>query len=280
MESGPTPPADNRIPRGAIVIVVIGVIATIAAALLTTDKGSGEFAHLEFVQQAKIPDSRAVAVPGSNEAKMKLIDGKIQETGTNVEGYLLFRVRNTLKIDAGAPVGGGHLLCSTHATRPNTLIAQTHGELRATYPRSSEEGIYGQSVEQEVIIKFASHSSEYTVLVVGEDLPERWATVQGVKLDWPKYQVGTEHLEYLLPEGRPTTAIELPFYTIWRGRKAPAAAVACRLEVSAGKATVETEGALPISPPINEEAEEEAQEEREAAEEASGESEESESEGE
>jgi hypothetical protein len=67
--------------------------------------------------------------------------------------------------------------------------------------------------------------------------------------------------------------VELPFYTVWKTTKAPAAQISCTLETKLGKATVETEGSLPLSPPINEEAEEEAQEERDETEEASGESE-------
>jgi hypothetical protein len=283
MESGSPPPdgkPDNRIPRGAIVVVVIGVLATIAAALLTTGKGSGEEAHLEWVQQAKIPNSKPVAVPGGKEAKMQLIDGRIQATGTNVSGYSLFRIRSTLKLDKGAPLNEGTLVCSTRATRTGTEIAQSSGGLRMLYPRSSEDGIYGQSVPLTLLAQFSSHGSELAELEeVSEDLPERWTTIKGVKLEWPEFEEGTEHLDYSMPEGNATAAVELPFYTIWKSTRAPAAAIACTFKSEAGKATVETEGSLPkISPPINEEAEEEKQEEREEAEEASGESEESEGE--
>jgi hypothetical protein len=281
MESGtpvPETPPNDRIPRGAIVVVVIGILACIAAALLTTGKGSGEAAHLEWVQQRAIPDSKAVAVPGSKEAQMQLVDGKIQATGTNVAGYMLFRVLSTMKIDSGAPVGEGRVICSVHATGRGTEITQSFGGLRATYPRSSETGIYGQEVPETVTMQFASHGYELAVVEVG-DLPGRFTTIQGVKLNWPEYEVGTEHLEYFLPKGKAKTTIELPFYTIWKSQEPPAAKVACRLEVAAGKATAETAGSLPkISPPINEEAEEEKQEEKEEAEEASGESAESEGE--
>jgi hypothetical protein len=281
MESGSTPPdttpPNDRIPRGAIIVVVVGVLACIAAALLTSGKGSGEAAHLEFVEQRAISASKTVAVPGSKEAQMQLLEGKIQSTGTNVAGYSLFRVLSTLKIDKGAPVSKGRILCSVRAAVHGTEISQTSGGLRATYPRSSEEGIYGQEVPETVLIDFASHGYELAVLEV-DDLPERFTTIQGVKLEWPEYEVGTEHLEYFLPEGKPNAAIELPFYTIWKSQDPPAAKVSCQLEVAAGKATAATEGSLPKSPPINEEAEEEKQEEREEAEEASGESEESEGE--
>ncbi|MBS1676890.1 MAG: hypothetical protein JST08_05845 [Actinobacteria bacterium] len=263
--------ADDRIPRGAIIVVVVGLIATLAAALLSNSgAGGGEAAHLEFVQKKRIADSEKVAVPGSKTAKMQLVDGSIKETGTNVAGYSLFRVLSTVKIDKGARIGG-ELLCSIHAPRTGTLIAQSSGGLRMLYPRSSEKGIYGLEPEP-VIARFASHGVLLALLEeVTEDMPEKFTTIQGVKVGWPEYQEGTEHILYYLPHGKAKTTVELPFYTIWKSRKAPAAQISCTLETKAGKATVETEGSLNhVSPAIDEEAEELKQEERAEAEEAEG----------
>jgi hypothetical protein len=269
-------PAGERIPRGAIAVVVIGLIATLAAAILSGGGGGGEAAHLEFVQKAKIPDSKPVAVPGSKTAKMQLVGGTIKATGTNVAGYELFRVLSIVKIDPGGRIGG-ELLCAIHAPRTGTLIAQSEGGLRMLYPRSSEAGVIGQEVPNTVLAQFASHGHLLAVLEeITEDMPEKFTTIEGVKVGWPKYEEGTEHVLYHLPHGKAKTTVELPFYTVWKTRKAPAAQISCTLETNLGKATVETEGSLPLSPPINEEAEELKQEEREEAGEASGESEESE----
>ena len=248
-------PPDQQIPRGAIVVVVVGVIATIAAALLSGGSKSGEAAHLEWVQQQKIPASKSVTVPGSKDgAKMELMQGQIEATGENVAGYSLFRVLSTVSIDKGAPISEGKLICAIHATRGGTLIAQSSGGLRALYPRSSEAGIYGQEVPETVLINFASHGYALAVLEVG-GIAERFTTIEGVKLNWPEYEEGTEHLEYLLPEGTAPNQVELPFYSIWKSTKPPAANVSCTLQTSAGKAMVKTEGSLPKSPPINEEEE-------------------------
>jgi hypothetical protein len=261
----PSVSADERIPRGAIVIVVIGLIATVAAALLTAGKDSGEAAHLEFVQKQKIPDSKPVEVPGGKGYEMQLVKGKIEATGSNVAGYQLYRVLMTLTIDKGAPIGGGRLVCSTHGLGAGTLIAQSSGELRMLYPRSSENGIYGQPIPETVLAEFSSHGYELAVLEeVFEDMPPHWTTLKGVKLEWGEYEEGTENLHYFLPEGKAKEAVELPFYSIWKSKAKPAAQVSCTLEVAAGKATAETEGALPHnSPPIDEEAEEENAEQRE-----------------
>jgi hypothetical protein len=268
-------PAEDRIPRGAIIVVVVGLLATIAAAVLTnTGSSSSEAAHLEFVQKAKIPDSKPVAVPGSKKLKMQLVGGTIKATGTNVANYSLFRVLSTVKIDAGARIGG-ELLCAVNAPRTGTLIAQSSNGLRMLYPRSSEDGVSGQEVPITILAKFASHGHLLAVLEeITEDMPENFTTIEGVKVGWPEYEEGTEHILYHLPHGKAAATVELPFYTVWKTKEAPAAQISCTLETKLGKATVRTEGSLPhVSPPIDEEAEEVAQEEREEEKSAEEESE-------
>jgi hypothetical protein len=238
--------------------------------VLSGGGGGGEAAHLEFVQKRKIPDSKAVEVPGGKGYKMQLVNGKIEATGSNVAGYQLIRVLTTLKIDKGAPIGGGRLVCSTQGLGVGTLIAQSSGGLRMLYPRSSENGIYGQPIPETVLAQFSSHGYELAVLEeVFEDMPPHWTTIKGVKLEWGEYEEGTENLHYFLPDGKAKETVELPFYSIWKSTKKPAAEVSCTLEVSAGKATTETKGELPhVSPPIDEEAEEENEEQREEEDEA------------
>jgi hypothetical protein len=254
-------PADERIPRGAIIVVVVGLIATLAAAVLSGTGGGGSAAHLEWVVQHKLPDSKKAAVPGHPASKMQLINVKLQSTGTNVAGYALFRVVATAKIDDGVKLEeGSKLLCSTHT---GVLIAQSTGGLRMTYPRKFETGAYTHLVDEEVVAQFASHGTGSAILVTGEDLPSRYTTVKGVKTDWPEYEFGNETIEYTLPHGTPDAAIELPFYTIWKSRRRPSATISCELTSPAGNATVETSGHMSKAPPIDEEAEEKAEEQRE-----------------
>ncbi len=261
------PNQDTRPPRGALIVIAVGLLACVAAALLTADKSSGEAANLEWVQEAPVPDSKPVAVPGGSQS-MQLIDGGISATGTNVSGYSLFRVAATLRIEAGAPVGDGQILCAVESG-PRTEVAQTAGGLRATYPRSSEAGIYSQEVPETILIDFSARGVGLAVLESGGIA--RFTTEKGVKLEWPEYEVGVEHLKYFIAGGKPKQDLELPFYTVWKTRAVPEAAIACTLTTSAGKATARTKGALKhLSPPIDEEAEEENEEaaEEEAEEEA------------
>ncbi len=255
---------DSRPPRGALIVVAVGLVACVVAALATTGKGEGEAANLEWVQSAKGPDSGAVPVPGG-KGEMQLADTNIRATGTNVSGYSLYIVSSALNVSAGAPIAGGQILCAIEAPK-GTEVAQSGGDLRATYPRSSESGIYSQEVPETVLMDFSSHGGELASLEV-PDRPQRFTTEKGVKVEWPEFKIGEERIEYAIA-GKPKKDLVLPFFTVWRTTDVPSAKIRCTVETAAGEATARTQAALPDrTPPIDEEAEELKAEEREEAEE-------------
>jgi hypothetical protein len=254
---------DRRPPRGALIVIAVGLVACVVAALASTGKGEGEAANLEWVQSHNGPDSKVVAVPGG-KGSMRLTEARIRATGTNVSGYALYIASSKLTVSAGSPIEGGSILCAVKAPK-GTEVAQSSGGLRGTYPRSSEAGIYNQEVPETVLMDFSSKSSELAVLEF-PDRPARFTTERGVKVEWPQYKVGEERIEYSVV-GKPKQDLELPFFTIWRSQDVPAAQIACRLETSDGEATASTSAAFAEhTPPIDEEAEELKAEEAEEAE--------------
>lgn len=258
---------DTRPPRGALIVVAVGLLACLVAALAATGKGEGEAADLEWVQANSGADSQVVAIPGGR-GEMQLTDPRIRATGTNVSGYSLYIVSSALTVSADSPIGGGLILCAVKA--PNgTEVGQSSGGLRGTYPRSSESGIYSQLVPETVLMQFSSHGGELASLEV-PDRPRSFTTERGVKLDWPEYKVGEERLKYFIA-GKPKQDLVLPFFTVWRTTDVPSAKISCTLETNAGASTVSTEAALvKRSPPIDEEAEEIKAEERAEQEEEEG----------
>lgn len=265
MNDAPDVPAqDSRPPRGALLVIAVGLLACLVAALATTGKGEGEAANLEWVQSNSGPDSTVVPVPGGR-GEMQLTDTNIRATGTNVSGYSLYIVSSALTVSAGSPIGSSVILCHVRVPR-GTEVAQSGGDLRATYPRSSEDGIYSQEVPEAVLMDFSSHGGELASLEV-PDRPTRFTTEQGVKVGWPEFKIGEERIKYYVA-GKPKKDLVLPFFTIWRTTDIPSAKVGCRVETSAETSTVATRAALPDRlPPIDEEAEELKAEEREEAEE-------------
>lgn len=240
---------DNRLPRGAVIVVVVGLFACLAAAVLATDKSSGSAAELEWVQKVPLPDSRSVPVPGGG-GQMRLAEAGIRATGTNVSGYSLYRAAAVLEVDPGAPVGSGRILCSVKAPG-GTEVAQTPGS-RASYPRSSED-LFAQEVPEVVLAEFSSHGAELAVLEFEDLFEDGFSSERGLKVEWPPYRIGKERWEWFLPPGPPAGELRLPFASVWKTTAVPAARIACTVTTSAGEATVRTAGALPgRSEPINE----------------------------
>lgn len=259
-----SPAQETKPPRGALLVIAVGLLACVVAALASTGKGEGEAAYLEWVQASEPVESKAVPVPGGR-GEMQLTDARIRATGTNVSGYSLFITGAQLTVSEGSPIGDGRILCATRAAR-GTEVAQSGGDLRATYPRSSEDGIYSQEVPETVLMDFSSKSNELASLEV-PDRPLRFTTERGVKVDWPEFKIGEERIKYFIA-GKPKQDLVLPFFTVWRTTAVPSAAISCTLETSAGTATASAKVALEErSPPIDEEAEERKAEEREEAEE-------------
>jgi len=235
------PMADERKirpPRGALIVIAIGLLATLAAALLSSDK-LFDVATLEWVEESKLPDSKRVAIPGGGE--MRLTDAEIRATEANVSEYTLYRTSALLTISAGSAIGHGRLLCSMHVPK-RTIFAKTHRG-RASYPRSSEE-LSEQEAPESSLVEFSSHSTEFALVELGDVVGKRYTREKGIVVEWAPFRIGRQAWQLGLPAGQPKEDLILPFASIWRTTAKPAARIACTVENSVGKATVDTAGKL------------------------------------
>lgn len=228
----------NRPPRGALAVIAVGLLATVIAALLSTDKPLGA-ATLEWVEEASMPDPRPVAIPGGG--RMTLSDGAIASTEPNAGDYTLFRSSALVTIDAGSAVGQGRLRC-TMTVPKRTIIAKTQ-KSRASYPRSSED-LADQEIHDTSLIEFSSHSTDLASVEIGDLLASRYTREPGIVVEWPPYRIGRQVWQLGLPAGRPREPLRLPFISIWRTTVTPAASVSCTIETAGGSATVRTAGSL------------------------------------
>jgi hypothetical protein len=219
-------------------VIAVGLLATIFAALLSTDKPLGAV-ELEWESKAPLPDSKPAAIPGSGE--MRLADAGIRVTEANASEYRLYRVAAVLTIDAGSAIGQGRLRCGIRVP-PRTIIAKTPSS-RASYPRSSEE-LAEQEASEKALVEFNSRSTDLAVLEMGDAIGKRYTEEKGIVVEWAPYKVGQQVWQWGFPPGRPAKPLVLPFASIWRTTATPAAKIACTIATSAGSATVRTAGSL------------------------------------
>jgi hypothetical protein len=230
----------TRPPRGAVIVVVVGLIATVAAAVLSTESVGGSSVKLEWAALGPLPDSPAAAIPGGGS--MRLEEAGIRATEDNVEGERVYRVVAVLRIEANSAVGQARVRCRMRGLN-GAELGRTYGS-RGAFPRSSGEyNLTKQEVPGSVGIKFHSRGAEFASLPLEDAFPF-FTDLPGVLVSWGVYSTRSQLWQWGLPEGRPTRPLELGFASFWRTTRKPAARISCTLTTSAGSATVATGGSL------------------------------------
>jgi hypothetical protein len=229
---------DTRPPRGAIVVVAIGLFATLVAAWLSTDAVGGSSVKLEWEARAALPGSAPAEIPGGGSLRIK--DVELRRTEANVNAEKVFRATAVLRIAADSAVGQGRVRCGMSSAGDYELGRTVNS--RGAYPRSSGEyNLTKQDVPGSVGVKFHSNGAEYASLPM-DDTFEVFTGKPGVVVSWDTYDPRSQGWQWGLPEGRPERPLELGFATFWRGAAVPQIKVSCTLENASGAANVGTGG--------------------------------------
>jgi hypothetical protein len=232
--------SQSRPPRGALIVVAVGLIATLAAALLATDSSGGSSAEVEWTARAPLPDSPVAAIPGGGS--MRLRDGVLRASEGNIEGERIYRVSSVLRLAAGSAVGQGRVRCRM-TSGSGVELARTVNS-RGAFPRSSGEyNLTKQDVPGSVGVRLPIHGAEYASLEM-EDAFETFTDLPGVVVSWMPYRAHSQEWQWGLPKGRLQRPLELGFATFWRTGGDLAARVSCRVQTAAGSVSVATAGSL------------------------------------
>jgi hypothetical protein len=229
----------TRPPRGALAVVAIGLIATVAAALLTADASGGSSVEIEWVARAPLPDSLATAIPGGGS--MRLEDGGLRTSEDNIEGERIFRATSVLRIAPGSAVGQARVRC--RMSGGGAELGRTANS-RGAFPRSSGEyNLTKQGVPESVGVRLPIQGAEYASLEMG-DAFETFTDLPGVVVSWLPHRTYSQEWQWGLPKGRPQAPLELGFASFWRTAGKLAAHASCTVETDAGRAAVRTAAEL------------------------------------
>jgi hypothetical protein len=126
--------SDGAPPRGALVIIVIGVLGCLASGVLARDPGAvGN--DVTFNSEAPLRDSAPVALgPGG---RAQLVSGYVSSTDPNDLGDRLFKVEISLNAAAGAGYRVAAIRCVAEGPR-GTHIPHAEGR-RAAYPPPTDD---------------------------------------------------------------------------------------------------------------------------------------------
>jgi hypothetical protein len=233
------PSSNSRPPRGALVVVAIGLIATVAAALLTADASGGSSVEIEWAAQAPLPDSSPAAIPGGGS--MRLEDGGLRASEDNIEGERIFRATSILRIAAGSAVGQARVRC--RMSGGGAELGRTVNS-RGAFPRSSGEyNLTKQEVPESVGVRLPIQGAEFASLEMGDAFPT-FTDLPGVVVSWLPHRTYSQEWQWGLPKGRLREPLALGFAGFWRTSGKVSAKISCSLETDTGKATVRTAAGL------------------------------------
>jgi hypothetical protein len=230
---------DTRPPRGALMVIAIGLVATLAAAALATDDVGGSSVAIEWTARAPLPDSPAATIPGGGS--MRLQDAGLRASEDNIEGERIFRATSVLRIEAGSTVGQARVRCRMRGG--GAELGRTV-DSRGAFPRSSGEyNLTKQEVPESVGIRLPIQGAEFASLEMGDTF-DSFTDLPGVVVSWLPHRTDSQEWQWGLPEGRPQEPLTLGFAGFWRTGGAISVTVSCTLETGAGKATVRAAGEL------------------------------------
>ena len=126
--------AADGIPRGALAVVVVGLLLSVATALLTVDEDEGG-ERIDWERSAEIADSDTGRL--GRDGSLQLTDARLDATRENASGFSLFRVFGTLALDLGAIDGRAEAACTVEVPQ-RSVLARTPDK-RAAYPLPSDD---------------------------------------------------------------------------------------------------------------------------------------------
>jgi len=230
---------ETRPPRGALAVIAIGLLATLAAAALATDEAGGSSVAIEWTAQAPLPDSSPAAIPGGGS--MRLEDGGLRASEENIEGERVFRATSVLRIAAGSAVGKARVRC--RMSGGGAELGRTVNS-RGAFPRSSGEyNLTKQEVPESVGVRLPIEGAEFASLEMGDAFPA-FTDLPGVVVSWLLHRTYSQEWQWGLPSGRLAEPLALGFAGFWRTSGQVAAKVSCTLETAAGRTAVRTAGDL------------------------------------
>src|SRR4051812_33504305 len=219
------------VPRGALLVVVFGLLLTGLTALLTVGESAGG-ENIEWERSASIPDSKPAKL--GKAGGLQITDAGLEATRANASGYSLFRVAGTLNVDLGSFDGRAESRCTVHVAR-NAVLARTPNK-RASYPLPSED-LRTQTVPPLSVVRFNAKGTDVVGVEV-EDAFDEFTNSAGVKVEWAPYRKGQQTWEWVIEPGRRNEAVTLSFATLWRTTGEPAAKIACSAEAGGKRAQV------------------------------------------
>jgi hypothetical protein len=227
-------------PRGAVIVVAVGLLVTIAALALSRDPGAvGE--DIEFEPSEPVPQSAPAALGAGGQAR--IVDGVVARTDANDVHDRLYRIQASLTARAGAGAEIESVRCQYRL--PDGVFAGQSEGRRAAFPRPLADTA-DDAIKEGAPVEFTMGSDEQAGItlrnqffkyVIGGDPSVLWSNLAAGQHTW----------KWSYPAPVRTTRDNFAAVLVARGGET--IPIACKPEAQAGSAirttTVRTAVELP-----------------------------------
>jgi len=240
------PQPDNksdRIPRGAIVVVIVGLIGTFGVLALDW-AGGGTSAELTWttIEEVKTPDEVKVG-PGT----FSMDRTTLSAIGQNGGGEAVYRVAGSVRVDSGGN-NPTSVRCDIRSLDPDSTIARTP-KRRASWPRPSDE-LQAQEVPESSVVKFNAVGNDILGLPIRDVVRRYTNTASSTLVDWDGFEDRTQNWVWDMKDGTGPSPATMGYVVIFKSSVKPDATLKCVADVDGNTVTkkaraTQTEWPLP-----------------------------------
>jgi hypothetical protein len=255
--SDPQPDKNSdRIPRGALAVVAVGLVCTLAVLALDF-VGGGTSAELQWqtIEEVETPPKARVG-PGT----VSMDRTTISAIGQNGGGESIYRIAGAITVDSNGKRTPVRTRCDIHSLEADSQIARTP-KRRAAWPRPSEE-LQAQEVPESAVVKFNAVGNDVLGLPM-RDVVRRYTNSETSSLvDWDGFEERTQNWVWDMKDGTGPSPAVLGYVVIFKTPAKPDATLRCETSMD-GDSVIQkaraTQGEWPLPDPELDSAEAEAE---------------------
>lgn len=215
------PSGDGRIPRLAVGVVILGIVASLAVYGISKIPGSGS-TKIEWDTIEEIASPPAKEVGSGSFAVSRT---SLSALAPNDEERMIFRVAGVVRIDSGGRKPT-RVRCDVSSTADEDTRMARSTRLRAAWPKPSK-ALQSQDVPETSLVKFRTGESKKIDLPI-RDVVRRYADIGApVTVDWDGYVEDDQNWIWRMTEGTGAGAATLPWLVIFEAEDRPRGTVRC-----------------------------------------------------
>lgn len=227
--------SDGRIPRGAIAVVIVGLVASLGVFGLSKKSG-GSSAELEW--DVKEPIRTPVQKQLGENGSLRLARTSVSAIAPNANDELIYRVSGVVTVDSGGRIPT-RVRCDIETLNGGeSMIARTPN-LRAAWPRPSDN-LQRQDVPETAVVKFHAAGAAVLGLPIRDVFRRYTDSAAPTLAAWDGYDEKVQNWVWTMEKGTGPGPATLGYAVVFKTAEQPSGLIECRADAVTAAGDQET----------------------------------------